>query len=110
MRLRRPQRGTIMPGGGGIVLNRQPALYGSPRNVAERYRRRSGPPRQPLPVTSREREIASLIAAGLSNREIAERLTVSVRTVEGHIYRACIKLDVTDRDELGNIVSKDLKK
>jgi DNA-binding CsgD family transcriptional regulator len=65
---------------------------------------------QPLPVTSREREIASLIAAGLSNREIAERLTVSIRTVEGHIYRACIKLDVTDRDELGKIVSKDLKK
>jgi DNA-binding CsgD family transcriptional regulator len=64
---------------------------------------------QPLPVTSREREIASLIAAGLSNREIAERLTVSVRTVEGHIYRACIKLDVTDRDELAKIVSKDLK-
>jgi DNA-binding CsgD family transcriptional regulator len=65
---------------------------------------------QPLPVTSREREIASLIAAGLSNREIAERLTVSIRTVEGHIYRACIKLDVTDRDELGKIVSKDRKK
>jgi DNA-binding CsgD family transcriptional regulator len=64
---------------------------------------------QPLPVTSREREIASLIAAGLSNREIADRLTVSVRTVEGHIYRACIKLDVTDRDELAKIVSKDLK-
>jgi DNA-binding CsgD family transcriptional regulator len=65
---------------------------------------------QPLPVTSREREIASLIAAGLSNREIADRLTVSVRTVEGHIYRACIKLDVTERDELAKIVSKDLKK
>ena len=61
-------------------------------------------------MTSREREIASLIAAGLSNREIAERLTVSVRTVEGHIYRASIKLDVTDRDELAKIVSKDLKK
>jgi DNA-binding NarL/FixJ family response regulator len=65
---------------------------------------------QPLPVTSREREIASLIAAGLSNREIADRLTVSVRTVEGHIYRACIKLDVTDRDELAKIISKDLTK
>jgi DNA-binding CsgD family transcriptional regulator len=65
---------------------------------------------QPLPVTAREREIASFVAAGLSNREIAERLTVSVRTVEGHIYRACIKLDVTDRDELAKIVSKDLKR
>lgn len=59
---------------------------------------------RPLPVTSREREIAALIARGLSNRQIAERLTVSVRTVEGHIYRACIKLDIADRDELAKIV------
>lgn len=59
---------------------------------------------RPLPVTSREREIAALIARGLSNRQIAERLTVSVRTVEGHIYRACIKLDIADREELAKIV------
>lgn len=55
-------------------------------------------------MTSREREIAALIARGLSNRQIAERLTVSVRTVEGHIYRACIKLDIADRDDLAKIV------
>lgn len=61
---------------------------------------------QPLPISRREREIATLVAAGLSNREIAEQLTVSVRTVEGHIYRACIKMDVT-RDELGKIVRGD---
>ena len=62
---------------------------------------------QPLPVTSREREIAAMVAEGLSNREIAEQLTVSIRTVEGHIYRACIKLDVSDRDELAKIVWQD---
>ena len=38
-----------------------------------------------------------MVAAGLSSRQIAERLFVSVRTVEGHIYRASMKLDVTDR-------------
>ena len=59
---------------------------------------------RPLPVTSREREIATLIAAGLSNREIAERLTVSVRTIEGHVYRACFKLDAADRDELARLM------
>jgi DNA-binding NarL/FixJ family response regulator len=42
---------------------------------------------QPLPLSTREREIANLAADGLSNREIAERLVVSARTVEGHIYR-----------------------
>jgi DNA-binding NarL/FixJ family response regulator len=65
---------------------------------------------RPLPISSREREIAALIAEGLSNREIAERLTVSVRTVEGHVYRACIKLDVTDRDELAKIIRQDVKR
>ncbi|MEE4026038.1 LuxR C-terminal-related transcriptional regulator [Gordonia sp. PKS22-38] len=59
---------------------------------------------RPLPVTAREREITALVAQGLSNREIAERLTVSIRTVEGHIYRACIKLDVADREALARIV------
>ncbi|HKP40051.1 helix-turn-helix transcriptional regulator [Mycobacterium sp.] len=62
---------------------------------------------RPLPVSSREREVAGLVAAGLSNREIADQLTVSVRTVEGHIYRACIKLDAADRDELAKIVRPD---
>ncbi|GAB90977.1 putative LuxR family transcriptional regulator [Gordonia rhizosphera NBRC 16068] len=59
---------------------------------------------KPLPVTAREREIIALVAQGLTNREIADRLTVSVRTVEGHIYRACIKLDVADRDALARVV------
>lgn len=59
---------------------------------------------RPLPLTSREREIANLVAAGLSNKEIAQRLTVSVRTVEGHIYRACTKLDVTDRSEIAALL------
>jgi DNA-binding NarL/FixJ family response regulator len=62
---------------------------------------------RPLPVTSREREIATLIAAGLSNREIAEQLNLSIRTVEGHVYRTCFKLDVADRDELGKLMRRD---
>ncbi|MFT4089005.1 MAG: LuxR family transcriptional regulator [Gordonia sp. (in: high G+C Gram-positive bacteria)] len=39
-------------------------------------------------LTDRQREIVRLAAKGLSNKEIAERLVVSVRTVEGHVYRA----------------------
>jgi DNA-binding NarL/FixJ family response regulator len=58
----------------------------------------------PLPITAREREIANLIAAGLSNRQIADRLVVSVRTVEGHIYRIFAKLGVDDRDQLVRLV------
>ena len=59
---------------------------------------------RPLPLSSREREIAALISAGLTNRQIAERLSVSVRTVEGHIYRGCTKLDAGDREEFAAIV------
>ena len=61
---------------------------------------------RPLPLTSREREIANLVAAGLSNKEIAQRLTVSVRTVEGHIYRAMAKTGTTNRDELAALLSR----
>ncbi|MGH3801559.1 MAG: response regulator transcription factor, partial [Pseudonocardiaceae bacterium] len=58
----------------------------------------------PLPLTHREREIVTLAAGGLSNRQIAERLVVSVRTVEGHLYRACAKLGASDRAELAALL------
>jgi DNA-binding CsgD family transcriptional regulator len=63
----------------------------------------------PLPLSTREREIANLVAQGLSNREIADRLVVSTRTVEGHIYRACIKLDISDRERLAALLRKGRK-
>jgi DNA-binding CsgD family transcriptional regulator len=53
-----------------------------------------------LPLSDREREIAMLIGQGLSSRAIAERLTLSVRTVEGHIYRAMTKTGAVDREQL----------
>ena len=59
-----------------------------------------------LPLTDREREIVMLIADGLSNREIAERLSLSVRTVESHIYRAMAKTGTTSRDELANLLRR----
>lgn len=55
-------------------------------------------------LSPREREIARLICKGLTDRQIAARLFISVRTVEGHIYRARIKLDATDRYELARTV------
>jgi DNA-binding NarL/FixJ family response regulator len=58
----------------------------------------------PLPLSAREREVITLAAGGLTNREIAERLTVSTRTVEGHLYRASTKLGVTSRHEFAAIL------
>ncbi|BBZ46138.1 LuxR C-terminal-related transcriptional regulator [Mycobacterium parmense] len=52
------------------------------------------------PLTDRQREIIELVAAGLSHKEIAERLVTSVRTVEGHVYRAYQRLGAGSREEL----------
>ena len=46
-----------------------------------------------------------MVAAGLTNKAIAERLSISIRTVEGHIYHACTKLDVPDRTMLAHAVA-----
>jgi DNA-binding CsgD family transcriptional regulator len=59
-----------------------------------------------LPLTDREREIVMLIGKGLSSREIAERLTLSVRTVESHVYRAMLKTGTTSRDELAALLPR----
>jgi DNA-binding CsgD family transcriptional regulator len=57
-----------------------------------------------LPLTDREREIVMLLGEGLSSPAIAERLTLSARTVEGHIYRAMAKTGTTSRDELAALL------
>ncbi|NMO05026.1 helix-turn-helix transcriptional regulator [Gordonia sp. TBRC 11910] len=59
----------------------------------------------PIPLTGRQREIIGLARHGLSNREIAQRLTMSVRTVEGHMFRACQRTGVNSRDELVALLS-----
>ncbi|HWM12829.1 MAG TPA: LuxR family transcriptional regulator [Solirubrobacteraceae bacterium] len=51
-------------------------------------------------LTAREAQLVELASRGLSNAEIADRLVLSVRTVESHIYRAMQKLGVGDRREL----------
>ena len=60
----------------------------------------TGAGRGPVRLTRREREIATLAANGLTNQEIASRLSVGVRTVEGHLLRASTKLGVRRRGEL----------
>lgn len=51
-------------------------------------------------LTRREREIAALAAGGLSSRAIAERFTLSVRTIDSHLSRVYTKLGVKSRREL----------
>ncbi|MBK3572747.1 hypothetical protein JHN63_02685 [Streptomyces sp. MBT65] len=51
-------------------------------------------------LTARQRQIVTLAAAGLSNRQIADRLTLSVRTVGNHLYSAYTRLGASDRGAL----------
>jgi DNA-binding CsgD family transcriptional regulator len=52
-------------------------------------------------LTAQELQIAELAAAGLSNREIGERLFLSHRTIGSHLYRIFPKLEITARAQLG---------
>jgi DNA-binding NarL/FixJ family response regulator len=52
------------------------------------------------PLSRREREVARLVAAGMTNRQIGERLFISWRTVEGHLERIRNKLGVRSRTEV----------
>jgi predicted ATPase/DNA-binding CsgD family transcriptional regulator len=54
----------------------------------------------PARLTPREREVAALIARGLSNREIAARLVISVRTAETHVQHIMAKLGLTARTQI----------
>jgi len=53
-------------------------------------------------LTEREREVATLIAQGKSNREIADTLVVGVRTVETHISNILLKLGCTSRAQIAS--------
>ena len=52
-------------------------------------------------LTASERRVAELAALGMTNREIAQALFVTARTVEGHLTQTFQKLDVRSREDLG---------
>jgi DNA-binding CsgD family transcriptional regulator len=60
------------------------------------------------PLSRRQREVALLAAQGASNAEIANALSLSVRTVESHLYAAFAKLGLTARDELTSVMTASL--
>jgi DNA-binding NarL/FixJ family response regulator len=66
-----------------------------PERIAERLRRRGDRPQETL--TSRELEVLTLAAKGLSNRELARELVVSEATVKTHLHHASTKLGTDSR-------------
>jgi DNA-binding CsgD family transcriptional regulator len=80
------------------------ALDERARELAARCESARTPAPPPEPNTpqlsSREHDIAALAAQGLSSRDIADRLSISVRTVDNHLGRVYAKLGVANRAEL----------
>ncbi len=76
---------------------------GVTRRLVAEFAARAKEPR-PAPslnvLTEREREVVTLVATGLTNDEIADRLVVSPATAKTHVSRAMVKLGVRDRAQL----------
>ncbi|EFL42858.1 response regulator transcription factor, partial [Streptomyces griseoflavus] len=82
-----------------VAAHREPHAARTSRTRAIALARRCEDARTPAlaglvlgELTSRQRQIVTLAAQGLSNRQIAERLTLSVRTVGNHLYGAYTRL------------------
>ncbi|MER5466604.1 helix-turn-helix transcriptional regulator [Streptomyces sp. NPDC002668] len=93
--------GACRVGGGGLrtraPCGRRFHARGGPclrsgRGAGARSRQRSGHAGAPSWLTRRERQVADLVAAGPSNKEIAEALVIARRTAENHVERVLTKL------------------
>lgn len=60
----------------------------------------------PSPLTKREREIAELVARGMTNRDIATSLVIGVRTVDSHVEHILTKLGFTSRTQIATWIAE----
>jgi len=73
------------------------------------HRRAAGPQQLSSPLTARQQAVSELVAEGLTNAEIADRLKVSKATVKGHITVALRRLGLRDRTQLAIHVHRSVR-
>jgi DNA-binding NarL/FixJ family response regulator len=83
----------------GAAAGETPSRAGELRRVAGQMSRRERSKDTGVPLTPRETQVLRLIAMGLSNREIAGSLEISVETVKEHVQNLLRKLSLNDRTQ-----------
>jgi DNA-binding CsgD family transcriptional regulator len=89
------------------------AAAGSPlwrARVEDELARLGRPAGDPTALSPSEERVAVLAGQGLTNREVAARLSVSQKTVEAHLARVYVKLGIHSRAELGARMTTDLSR
>jgi len=93
-----------------LAATRSNALLGAEPVICVAFRKRLAAPltnhelRSRFGLTARECEVARLVGEGLSNREMAERLSVSFFTARNHVERVLSKLGVGNRARVGTLL------
>ena len=97
----------------GALASRGPGDGRDHRGRARSYRRRAARRRarptafrRPGPLTGRERQVADLIAAGRTNRQIGRALGIAEKTVEVHVHHVITKLGAQSRTEVAAWVAR----
>ena len=95
---------TVSDGGGHFD-------WDTARKVIERIQRMSGnratwAAGSLSTLTDRQREVLALVARGLTNREISERLAITANTVRSHVSRILTKLDLTRRSQAASLAAR----
>ncbi len=88
----------IKAAAGGRPLHERKALVRAVESYVQASRGAApSPVATDMPLTLREREVLAALTKGLSNREIAEALHISLGTVKAHVCNILAKLEVSDR-------------
>ena len=83
----------------GAAAGTLPKRAGEMRRIATTMANRVSTPNPDIPLTPRETQVLRHIALGLSNKEIAQSLTISVETVKEHVQNILRKIAVGDRTQ-----------
>lgn len=82
-----------------VAEGRDPPNYGHMQRVASQMATRQKQPDSEIPLTQRETQVLRHLALGLSNKEIAQSLQISIETVKEHVQHLLRKMGVNDRTQ-----------